>query len=181
MTTKLKLLRVQAGMTLEELANATDLTRSYVSKVERGVATPSISVTLRLAKALGVPMDHLFGASPESDPVTIVRREGDEEGNAGTTGKLELVAGTSAGHNMIAFVLRPADAKRHSHPKSHHAGEELIYVLSGSIGLQVANRKEVLHTGDCAHFDSTIPHKITAVSGPDAAALVVISPHAAAA
>jgi transcriptional regulator with XRE-family HTH domain len=180
MTTKLKLLRIQAKMTLEELANAADLTRSYVSKVERGIATPSISVTLRLAKALDVPMDHLFGATPDSDPVTIVRRRHGGDGGAMASGKLELVAGTAAGQHMIAFVLRPADARRHAHPKSHHAGEELLYVLSGSIGLQLASRKEVLNAGDCAHFDATIPHKITAVSGPDAAALVVISPHLAA-
>ena len=173
MSAKLKLLRIQAKLTLEELADATDLTRSYVSKIERGIATPSIGAALRLAGALGVPVESLFGSEPDNDSIMIVRGTFSKKAPAAGS---RVVAGTSPGHRMLAFVLRPAEAKARNYPMSHHEGEEILYVLSGSIELQLAGQKEVLQNGDCAHFNSTVPHKVTSLSGRDAQVLVVIAP-----
>ncbi|CAN7741069.1 cupin domain-containing protein [Variovorax sp. LjRoot290] len=58
---------------------------------------------------------------------------------------------------------------------SHHEGEEILYVLSGSISLQLADRSETLKAGDCAHFNAAVPHKITSVSKDDAEVLLVIA------
>jgi len=179
MSAKLKLLRVQAKLTLEELASSADLTRSYVSKIERGIATPSIGAALKLASALGIPVEHLFGSEPDDDPVTIVRAASRRAGSISDAGGSQLVAGTSPGHHLLAFLLRPAEAKTRDHPMSHHEGEEVLYVVSGTVGLQLAGRKEVLQAGDCAHFNSTVPHKITSLSGADAQVLVVIAPEEA--
>ena len=52
MTLNLKFLRVQSGMTLEQLATDSGLTRSYLSKLERGLSSPSIGSALKIAKAL---------------------------------------------------------------------------------------------------------------------------------
>lgn len=179
MSTKLKVLRTQARLTLEELATAAGLTRSYVSKVERGVSVPSIGAALKLAKALGITVDELFGDTAGTDPVTIVRKPADPAAGH-LPGASNLITGTAAGHRMLAFVLHPREANTREHPMSHHAGEELLYVLSGSVGLQLAGRKEVLAAGDCAHFSAAVPHKLTSLSGADAQVLVVILPESAA-
>lgn len=179
MSTKLKVLRLQRSLTLEALATAAGLTRSYVSKVERGVSVPSIGAALKLAKALGITVDELFGEASASDPVTIVRRTAGAT-RAHSPGASTLVTGTAAGHRMLAFVLRPRETSAREHPMSHHEGEELLVVLSGSVGLQLAGRKEVLAVGDCAHFSAAVPHKITSLSGADAEVLIVILPEAAA-
>lgn len=76
MSMRLKLLRKKLGVTLETLAEKTGLTKSYLSKVERGLNTPSIAAALKLAKALNVQVEELF--SEESDGVdgySIVRRD----------------------------------------------------------------------------------------------------------
>jgi transcriptional regulator with XRE-family HTH domain len=174
MSIKLKLLRVQAGMTLEALAQAADLTRSYVSKVERGASTPSIGAALKLAKALGVPVEELFGEPSDTDPVTITRA-GNARAKNPAQGEPRVVAGTSPGHRMLAFVLQPGREKGHGHPMSHHEGEEILFVLSGAITLQLANRSEALAAGDCAHFNSAVPHKITSVGETQAEVLLVIA------
>ena len=57
MTVRLKPLRKDRGWTLEVLAERTGLTKSYLSKVERGLSVPSIAVAMKLAGALGVPAD----------------------------------------------------------------------------------------------------------------------------
>lgn len=175
MATKLKLLRVQNKLTLEALAAEVELTRSYVSKVERGLSTPSISAALRIAKALKVPVEVLFGSEPAEDPVSIVRASADRTNTP--RGLTRLVAGTSAEWRMAAFVLHP-DKPDLRIPTSHHDGEELLYVLSGIVELQLVNRKEILHAGDCAHYDSALPHKISAHNSPESSVLVVISPRA---
>lgn len=171
MSAKLKILRLQAGMTLEDVAERTGLTRSYLSKVERGLASPSIGAALKIAGVLEVSVEALFGNQPSDDPVAIVRASATP-----SDGIVHLVAGDSPTRRLVAFVLHPADAGRTRHPASHHHGEELVYVLAGRVELRLANRKEILGKGDCAHFESTIPHKITSLSGPDALVLIVISP-----
>lgn len=174
MSIKLKLLRVQAGMTLETLAQAADLTRSYVSKVERGASTPSIGVALKLAKALKVPVEELFGEPSDSDPVTITRAS-KARARHPAQGEPRVVAGTAPGHRMLAFVLQPGKEREHGHPMSHHDGEEILYVLKGAITLQLAGRSEALEAGDCAHFNSTVPHKITSRGDGPAEVLLVIA------
>ena len=56
----LRAVRQQRGMTLEQLADATGLTKSYLSKVERQRSTPSIAVAMKLARALDVDVAQLF-------------------------------------------------------------------------------------------------------------------------
>ena len=182
MLTKLKVLRTQARLTLEELAATTGLTRSFVSKLERGIAKPSIGTALRLAQALGVSVESLFARAPGSDPIVIVRRTG---ANAGPIPAIDehsrLVAGTAPGLGMLAFVVHPARTRSRVNPASHHQGEELVYVLSGTVRLQLADRDERLGKGDCAHFNAAVPHNITSLSGDGAAVLIVISGPVAAA
>jgi transcriptional regulator with XRE-family HTH domain len=175
MSTRLKILRVQAQLTLEELAQACDLTRSYVSKVERGLSVPSIGAALKLARALHVPVETLFGDDPVTDPVTIVRRRDADQRDADARSS-HVVSGAAAGHQMMAFVLNATDKGIGAHPMSHHSGEELLYVLSGSITLRLARREEILETGDSAHFNAVIPHKITCTKGSHAQVLIVILP-----
>jgi len=170
----LKQLRVQRGLTLEQLALKSGLTRSYLSKVERGISNPSIESALGIAAALDMTVEQLFGHSEaEGDPITIVRA-------ADGTGKdpdayLTLVAGMNPNRSMRAFVVRPGNQSGRGRTPSHHDGEEILFVLKGKIELLVGKETEVLGPGDCVHFNSAMPHKLTSIGSTPASALVVIS------
>jgi transcriptional regulator with XRE-family HTH domain len=171
----LKFLRVQSGMTLEQLATESGLTRSYLSKIERGLSNPSIESALTIASALGVTVEKLFGQNAQHEAIEIVRAA---RGTAGDpTSYLSLVAGLSQRRRgMRAFIVRPTRKKTSRNTvMSHHEGEEILFVLSGEIELKIGTRVEILKKGDCAHFDSTIPHKLTARTKERAEALVVIA------
>ena len=73
MTIRLKLLRKQKGWTLDVLADETGLTKSYLSKVERGLSVPSIAVALKLSKALNVDVEQLFSESHNRELITVTR------------------------------------------------------------------------------------------------------------
>lgn len=169
----LKYLRVQSGMTLEDLARDSGLTRSYLSKVERGISTPSIESALNIAKALGVTVDRLFGEQAQEDVVTIVRGNGTSAGDPNN--HLSLVAGIKADRAMRAFVVRPGKTQKRGRIMSHHEGEEILFVLTGTIEMQIGARRETLNPGDCVQFDSTIPHRLTSLTDVPASALVVIA------
>lgn len=174
MALNLKQLRVQRGLTLEQLAQSSGLTRSYLSKVERGMSNPSIESALSISTALGISVEKLFGhKEEEGDPVTIVRSH---EGAGKDPGAyLSLVAGLNPDRTMRAFVVRPGNQSGRGRTTSHHDGEEILYVLKGKIEMQVGRSVELLGAGDCVHFNSSIPHKLTSVGSVPASALVVVS------
>ena len=174
MALNLKQLRVQRGLTLEQLAQGSGLTRSYLSKVERGISTPSIESALGIASALGISVEKLFGhTEDEGDPVAIVRAS--DRVSKGPDAYLTLVAGLNPNRAMRAFVIRPSEASGRGRTRSHHDGEEILYVLEGKIELRVGRATEVLGPGDCVHFNSSVPHKLHSVGKVPASALVVIS------
>lgn len=159
-------------MTLERLADETGLTRSYLSKVERGLSSPSIGAAMSIARTLGVPVERLFGEQTDDDPIRIARAR---RGTAGTPDNyLSMLVG-GAGKSMRAFVVRPGKKVGRSTIMSHHAGEEVLFVLRGTIEMRLGARSEVLSPGDCVHFDSSIPHKLRSLNQEQAAALVVIA------
>ena len=160
-------------MTLEQLALDSGLTRSYLSKIERGLSNPSIDSALSIAKALGVTVDRLFGQVAENDVITIVRGNGVSAGDPDM--HLSLVAGIKPDRVMRAFVVRPGKTQKRGRIMSHHEGEEILFALSGEIELKIGTRTEILRPGDCDQFDSTIPHKLTARTEVPASALVVIA------
>lgn len=173
MPINLKLLRFQLGLTLEEVSQRAGLTRSYLSKVERGLSTPSIESALAIANALGVSVDRLFGRSGETEEVSIFRA--DPANLPEVLDNMVLVAGQSPGRVMRAFVIRPSSHVNRGRLMSHHQGEEILYVLEGSVELHIARRKEKLSKGDCIHFDSTTPHRLLAADSNPSSVLVVIA------
>ncbi|MGE8637499.1 MAG: helix-turn-helix domain-containing protein, partial [Achromobacter sp.] len=77
---RLRTLRRQQTLSLEQLAQRTGLTKSYLSKLERGLSEPSISTVLRLAEAYGVGVSQLVGTDDAAqDEVVSVVRVADRE------------------------------------------------------------------------------------------------------
>ena len=173
MAFNLKSLRLQRDMTLEQLSQKSGLTRSYLSKLERGLSSPSIGSALSIAKALGITLDQMYGQENDQDPISIVRSKNGKPGDA--TMHLSLVAGIDPNRSMRAFIIRPSRTAKRGRMMSEHEGEEVLFVLTGRIELLIGKRREILKPGDCAQFDSTIPHKLLALTREPASALVVIS------
>ncbi|MGJ7543797.1 cupin domain-containing protein [Variovorax sp. LT1R16] len=168
MSAHLRLLRIQNDLTLDQLARAAGLTRSYLSKVERGLCSPSIASALHLAKALNVTVEELFQVE-SAKVLSILRAPQTESASA------RPISGQIANGRISAFVLRPSQ-DRLRNPSSRHSGEEMVYVLSGQVELQLSDKMEFLNVGDCAHFDAAIPHKITSIGETEAQILVVVGP-----
>jgi len=153
MSALLRAVRQQRGMTLDELAAETELTKSYLSKIERQRSTPSIAVAMRLARALDVDVAQLF-AEDQAATALSVDRAGDRDPS-----RYHAVAAAMLGKAMSPFIVRPT-LKFSEHPHPVHAGQELVFVHSGAVELRLGDESVSLDAGDCAYFDSSIPHQL---------------------
>ncbi|MFB7873762.1 helix-turn-helix domain-containing protein [Nocardia sp. NPDC056064] len=169
MASLVRAVRKQRGLTLDDLAARTGLTKSYLSKVERGRSTPSIAVAIKVAAALEVEVGQLFAADSESQNFVLDRapRDGDEPEH------LRVLAAQMLGKSMEPFVLDPrrSDADL---DHSEHPGQELVYVLAGSIDLHYGDQVATMEQGDSAYFDSAVAHRIRARGRAKAQVLVVV-------
>ena len=175
---RLRTLRRQQALSLEQLAQRTGLTKSYLSKLERGLSEPSISTVLRLAEAYGVGVSQLVGAddAAQDEVVSVVRvadREALQRGGPGSQYHYESLAGHRKIKAMEPFVVHPPRDFPDAAAVFPHPGEEFLLVLKGAIEVQVGERQFRLETGDSVYFDSELPHRMRTVSRAMAEVLVV--------
>lgn len=175
---RLAALRLLGGLSLEDVAARSNLTKSYLSKLERGLSQPSIATVLKLANTFGVPTGKLLGGLPEPDEILVVRKDervpfSRSEGRAGYA--YEAIAPQRADKSMTPFVMRPPLADGAGVDLVTHAGEEFVFVISGELEIVFADRTHRLGPGDSAYFAASIPHRARSLGTVPAEALVVVS------
>ncbi|HTJ95639.1 MAG TPA: XRE family transcriptional regulator [Pararobbsia sp.] len=164
-------------MSLQDLAEKTALTKSYLSKVERGLSTPSVEVAMKLSKALHVTVDELFAADSVENAITIVRAS-DRVPMGGDADEVhsryEVIAARAGHKKLLPFMIKPARDFAASEFKEHD-GEEFLFVHRGKIEIDFASHKVSLGAGDAVYFNAQIPHKIRSLGVQKAEVLLVIS------
>ena len=170
----LRQVRMAKGLTLDRLARLSELTRGYISLVERGLKVPSIAALLRLAKALDVSVAYLF--DPNSTPAphyTLFRKQeqGATQTRDGTFGLSALAAGRTR-KMMEPFLLTPP---LKSAPRASHGGEEMLFVVSGRIAIRLDGEDIVMEKGDCLYFAGETPHEVRSLGRQKAEVLVVVA------
>ncbi|BBZ65713.1 putative transcription regulator protein [Mycolicibacterium insubricum] len=173
MTALMRTVRRQRAQTLDELAAVTGLTKSYLSKVERGRSTPSVSAAIKIARALDVDVARLFSDDPTAASLTV-ERAADHAG-----GRSHAIAATMLGKAMAPFVVRPGTrftTHPHAAASGHatHPGQEFLFVHRGRVELDHDGRITALDAGDCAYFDASVPHGLRRV-GDESAEVVVVT------
>lgn len=172
MSAMLRAHRLSAGMTLETLADRVGVTKSYLSKIERGKSSPSIAIALRIADALRVDAADVFGTpdAEGSEAVTVERAAHRIDPASSPLPVHDPIAAVVPGKQMHPFVVHPSTTGGSA---VHHEGDELVYVTQGVVTLTVDDRATVLRVGDSAYFDARLPHSLTAESSGPTTALVV--------
>jgi transcriptional regulator with XRE-family HTH domain len=149
---RLRSLRQQRGTTLADLAAATGISVSTLSRLESGQRRPNLELLLPLARAHGVPLDELVGAPPTGDP------------------RIHLHPVRDGGRTVIPLTRRPGGLQAYKQvipagpdqPEPGdlkvHEGYEWLYVLNGRLRLVLGELDLVLSPGEAAEFDTRTPH-----------------------
>ena len=168
---RLRQLRKERGWKLEDLAERTNLSRAYLSRLENGERQPSLTALFHVAQAYGVTFSSLFESEPDLEGGVIIRaaQAPVRRGNG------LFYASLSKG--SLAFNLHPirivVPAEREEGEVYQHEGEQWLYVVSGSLGLEIGDEEFSLESGDAAHFSADNPHRLTALGGQDAEIILV--------
>jgi len=146
---RLRRARTQRDVTLVELATATGISKSTLSRLESGQRKPSLELLLPIAQAHGIPLDELVGAPDIGDPRIRLKPE---KRNGRT-----VVPLTRQPQGMHAWkVLIPPEQ---GEPELRiHEGYEWLYVLSGELRLILAGHDVTMKPGEVAEFDTALPH-----------------------
>ena len=167
-------LRTAKGLTLDRLATLSELTRGYISLVERGLKIPSIAALLRMAAALEVNVAYFFDPNSEPAPRYTLFRQEDGNAHSIKDGSFELKA-LAAGRTrkmMEPFLLSPP---LKSAPRASHAGEEMLFVVNGKIAIKLDGEELTLSKGDCLYFSGETSHEVRSLGRQKAEVLVVVA------
>lgn len=167
--------RRRKGMTLRQVAESAGVTESFLSQVERDIASPSIATLRRIAAALdttiGVILD---GAGPHGQLVRAGQRR--VVHYPGLKARDEFLTDGSGGRlQVIMSVVEPGGGTG-AEAYSHESDEECLIVLDGVLDLWVGAEEHHLEAGDAIRYSSRVPHR-NHNPGPGAArVLFVITP-----
>jgi transcriptional regulator with XRE-family HTH domain len=183
---KIKRLRKNQNMTLKELAKRTNLTESYLSRIETSESAPPIHTLYLIAEALNTDITYLFQEEREDavdNPRIIVVRNEDIDAEKLTFGPYHRksfrytyipLAKKKLGKNMQPYIV--VEDFEFGETLTHD-GEEFVYILEGSIELLYGTEIYSLRKGDYAYFESNIPHNARSIGNVKARTLVVILAH----
>src|SRR6266508_2075739 len=159
--TTIRRVRRELGLSLRDVGRATGFSISFLSLVERGRSSISLTSLHKLAVALGVDMRVFFPAPPETVAGAHVSRAGDTRLpiRGAHTYRLLGATGFDRALEPLLVTIAPGEA---GDPRDDyaHEGEEFAYVLSGALVFSVDGVEHRLEAGDSIHYRSTVPHLI---------------------
>ena len=154
---RLRALRRTRGMSLDQLAEASGVSRAALSQIETCRSNPTVGLLWKVAVGFGVPFAELLGE--DRAPVSVLRRD-DMQVLRSLDGKLLSRALAPAGANPFIEVYELRLAARSRHVSEPHAPgvREVVLVLSGALRLTVGDTTHALAAGDSVWFAADVPH-----------------------
>jgi transcriptional regulator with XRE-family HTH domain len=181
---KIRVRRLQAGLTLQRLASAVGVSQSLISQVERGLASPSITTLRRIAAALDVPIAALFlgddvASHGETDRLgrRLVVRRAERKRLHVPRSKIGYELLTPDLNRKVEFLRIQYEPGSVTHPAPmSHPGEENAVCLEGSVVVTIDGHDFVLNEGDSISFDSGRPHQVENRTDKRAVLISAITP-----
>lgn len=172
---KVKRLRLKLGLTQEELAARTELSKGFISQLERNLTSPSIATLMDILEALGTDIASFF-APDEVNEKIIFSPDDMFENEDETQGVKICWLVPNAQKNELEPILVTIEPGGSTLPDDPHDGEEFGYVLAGNIILAIGNRRLKLKKGDSFCFKSIETHYIINPAKREARVLWVATP-----
>ena len=156
---KIKVLRLEKNLTINDISKRTDLTKSLISQIENGKSLPSLRSLLAITKALDTTVGYLFSSDEDSsDPVV---RAGNRKVISTENGVTLFLLTPNLRNRKVEFLSVIYKEGASSGLLHTHSGEEYGIVLKGKLKIMINDEAIVLEEGDSIVINSEIPHQIT--------------------
>lgn len=167
---KLKELRVLKNLTQEELADRAELSKGFISQLERNLTSPSIATLTDILQCLGTSLNEFFTEEPE-EQIVFGSEDFFEKIDSDLKNKIEWII-PNAQKNIMEPIYLTLEKGGSTYPDTPHEGEEFGYVLQGSIMIHLGNKSYRAKKGEAFYFTPDKKHYLTSKNG---AALIWVS------
>jgi transcriptional regulator with XRE-family HTH domain len=164
---KIRELRNERAMTLQELSKKAEVSMSLLSLVERNISAPTVKTLKKVVKALETSISDLYremegpkGSDDGSEGVSVIHQRDRRKlvlGPERVGAHYELLTPDYRKKLQIMYIHFPVG--KNEGDFLCHEGEECGIVLEGKLKACVGDRTYVLEQGDCIYLDSSVPHK----------------------
>ncbi len=156
---KIKFLRQQNMLTQEELADRCELSKAFISMVERDQTSPSIATLMDILETLGTTVSEFFSEEEETKVVFGSNDYAIKE-------DLDLKNSTcwlipNAQKNKMESIIVTIEGNGKTYPDNPHEGEEIGYVLEGTITIHIGKKKFIAHKGESFLITPDKPHYLS--------------------
>lgn len=174
---KLRQLRLRKKLGLVELGRHTGLSASMLSQLENGKLIPTLPTLARIAMVFDVGLDFFFSGRENLRPFHHVRAEDrirfpDKPDHADAAYYFESLDFAAPNKGIQGYRAEFPAREEFSEPHAHE-GQELIYVLEGSLVVRHGDDDHELHAGDSAYFDASEFHAYRGAQPEGAKAIIV--------
>lgn len=171
---RMKELRIQYGLTQQELADRSELSKGFISQLERNLTSPSVGTLLDIIQCLGTTPAEFF---TDQEPEQIVFRQEDyfvkDKDKLGHQIKWLIPNAQKNAMEPVLMTLAPHGTSQIQLP---HEAEEFGYVLNGSIRLVYGSRSFTVKQGESFYFIAGKKHHIENCSDGEASILWISTP-----
>lgn len=160
---KLKELRVLKGLTQEELADRSELSKGFISQLERNLTSPSITTLMDILQCLGTSIGEFFNEAPDEQ---IVFGKQDYFVKEDTEYKNEIKwIIPNAQKNTIEPIYLTLQAGGSTCPDTPHEGEEFGYILQGAVSIHLGNKTYKAKKGESFYYTADKTHFLSSKNG----------------
>ena len=170
---KIRQLRLRLGLTQEELADRTELSKGFISQLENNITSPSIATLMDILETLGTGPAEFFREQPEEKPVYRAEDMFVKEQEDGSSVTWLVTDAQRMAMEPILVRIAPDSATEEEDP---HDGEEFGYVLSGGIILHLGDEEYRVRRGDSFCYRPTGIHYLSNPGKGEAKVLWVSTP-----
>jgi transcriptional regulator with XRE-family HTH domain len=173
---KIRDLRLRRGLTVQQLAGATGLSKGFISQVENHRTSPSLATLHDLARALDTSAAYLV-VEEEQEPCVVRSTHRSRVPVGGNTSRVEVLSARPKRNLELVLVELPAGLEAGDHRHYHH-GEQCLLCVDGQVRLTCGEHVIDLAEGDSCHYDGRVPHAIENRGSTTARVLIAMTPAA---
>ena len=171
---KIRELRSQKGLTQEELADRAELSKGFISQLERDLTSPSIATLVDILQCLGTDLKDFFNEETE-EQIVFHKEDYFEKLETDRKYMTEWII-PNAQKNIMEPIRLTLEPEGSTYPDNPHEGEEFGYVVSGSIILHLGKRSYPVKKGESFYFTASTTHYIECGKKTGAVVIWVSSP-----
>ena len=161
---KIKDLRVAKGLTQEELADRSELSKGFISQLERDITSPSISTLEDILQCLGTSISEFFAGDEKKKQVVFKDEHYFEKKDDDLKNLVEWII-PNAQKNIMEPIRLTLEAGGSTYPDNPHEGEEFGYVLKGEIVIHLGRAEHKAKTGESFYYIPDKEHYISSTKG----------------